>query len=65
MDAIRLEQVTKRFESALVIPRVDLEIADGELVVFSVPLDVEVCCVVASLEDAFAKRANVTMALTS
>ena len=29
MGAIRLEQVTKRFESALVIPRVDLDISDG------------------------------------
>jgi multiple sugar transport system ATP-binding protein len=37
MGAIRLEQVTKRFESAVVIPRVDLEIADGEFVVFVGP----------------------------
>ena len=34
MGAIRLEQVTKRFGSAVVILRVDLEIADGEFVVF-------------------------------
>src|ERR1700745_2246931 len=37
MGAIRLEHVTKRFESAVVIPRVDLEIADGEFVVFVGP----------------------------
>src|SRR6201993_4868605 len=37
MGAIRLEQVAKRFESAVVIPRVDLEIVDGEFVVFVGP----------------------------
>jgi multiple sugar transport system ATP-binding protein len=37
MGAIRLEQVTKSFGSAVVIPRVDLEIADGEFVVFVGP----------------------------
>jgi multiple sugar transport system ATP-binding protein len=37
MGAIRLEQVTKRFDSSVVIPRVDLEIADGEFVVFVGP----------------------------
>jgi multiple sugar transport system ATP-binding protein len=37
MGAIRLEQVTKSFGEAVVIPRVDLEIADGEFVVFVGP----------------------------
>ena len=37
MSAIRLEQVTKSFGSAVVVPRVDLEIADEEFVVFVGP----------------------------
>lgn len=37
MGAIRLEQVTKRFGPAVVIPRVDLDIGDGEFVVFVGP----------------------------
>jgi multiple sugar transport system ATP-binding protein len=37
MGAIRLEQVTKSFNAVVVIPRVDLEIADGEFVVFVGP----------------------------
>src|ERR1700730_9186269 len=37
MGAIRLEQVTKNFDGTVVIPRVDLEIADGEFVVFVGP----------------------------
>jgi len=37
MGAIRLERVTKSFGEAVVIPRVDLEIADGEFVVFVGP----------------------------
>src|ERR1700751_1428570 len=37
MAAIRLEQVTKNFDGTVVIPRVDLEIADGEFVVFVGP----------------------------
>jgi len=37
MGAIRLEQVTKRFGSAVVIPSLDLEISHGEFVVFVGP----------------------------
>ena len=37
MGAIRLEQVTKNFDGVVVIPRVDLEIAEGEFVVFVGP----------------------------
>jgi multiple sugar transport system ATP-binding protein len=37
MGAIRLEQVTKRFGPAVVIPHVDLDIGDGEFVVFVGP----------------------------
>jgi multiple sugar transport system ATP-binding protein len=37
MGAIKLEQVTKSFGEAVVIPRVDLDITDGEFVVFVGP----------------------------
>jgi multiple sugar transport system ATP-binding protein len=37
MGAIRLEDVSKRFDDVVVIPGVDLEIADGEFVVFVGP----------------------------
>jgi len=36
MGAIRLEQVTKSFDGTVVIPCVDLEMADGELWFLSV-----------------------------
>src|ERR1700751_323427 len=37
MAAIRLEQVSKNFDGTVVIPRVDLDIRDGEFVVFVGP----------------------------
>jgi multiple sugar transport system ATP-binding protein len=37
MGAIRLEQVTKSFDGTVVIPCVDLDMADGEFVVFVGP----------------------------